>query len=120
MPLVTLVRTSIDDTVTARLFPAASQYERWVAIRDQLATWDVPVTVGQVTDAEQEYVELSFPQAENYDDMVKALKAAMHINDIVGNTEQADMYETYWEELPETAPGKGESASEAVESGVFQ
>jgi hypothetical protein len=115
MPLVTLVKTSIDDTVTARFFPAASQYERWVAIRDQLATWDVPVTVGQVTDDEQEYVELSFPERSNYDDMVKALKAAMHINDIVGNNEQADMYETYYDELPSTAPGAGE----AVESDVF-
>jgi len=115
MPLVTLVKTSIDDTVTARFFPAASQYERWVAIRDQLATWDVPVTVGQVTDAEQEYVELSFPTSENYHDMVKALKAAMHINDIVGNNEQARVYETYWKELPEDAPGAGE----AVESDVF-
>ena len=116
MPLVTLVKTSIDDTVTARFFPAASQYERWVAIRDQLETWDVPVTVGQVTDAEQEYVELSFASSQNYLDMIKALKAAMHINDIVGNEEQARMYETYYRELPEDAPGAGE----AVESGVFQ
>jgi len=121
MPLQTLVRTSIEGTVTARIHPAASQYEKWVKIRDQLDTWDVPVTVGKVSDAEQEYVELNLSSVGRYNDMLKALKAAMHINDIVGNSEQAAVYENYYRELPSTAPGAGESQSVqgAVEDGVF-
>ena len=98
--LLTMTKRTVEGRVISRLYPTSDRYQQWDKAEEQLRQWDVSFSSGQVSDDAGEYVELNFSDADDYRDMRYGLKAAMHINDILGR-DDAGLYESFVADFPE-------------------
>lgn len=95
-----MTKRTVEGRIISRLYPTSDRYQQWDEAEEQLRQWGVSFSSGQVSDDAGEYVELNFSDPDDYRDMRYGLKAAMHINDILGRDE-AGLYERFVDDFPE-------------------
>jgi hypothetical protein len=99
--LLTMTKRTVEGRVISRLYPTSDRYQQWDDAEEQLRQWGVSFSSGQVSDDAGEYVELNFSDLADYRDMRYGLKAAMHLNDILGRADDAGLYEAFVDDFPD-------------------